>query len=65
MHLGHHTRDDHTLQSIFSSIDFVKNKTKRIKYFFSFKASPQSVFVVLYMAQWKKSQDSAEQNLPK
>ena len=65
MHLGHHTRDDHTLQSIFSSIDFVKNKTKRIKYFFSFKTSPQSVFVVLYMARWKKFQDSAEQNLPK
>ena len=31
MHLGHHIRDAHTRQSTFSSIDFVMNKTKRIK----------------------------------
>ena len=31
MHLGHHIRDAHTRQSTFSSIDFVKNKTKRTK----------------------------------
>ena len=29
MYLGHHIRDAHTRQSTFSSIDFVKNKTKR------------------------------------
>ena len=31
MHLGHHIRDAHTRQSTFSSIDFVKNKTKKTK----------------------------------
>ena len=31
MHLGYHIRDAHTWQSTFSSIDFVKNKTKRTK----------------------------------
>ena len=31
MHLGHHIRNAHTWQSTFSSIDFVKNKTKGIK----------------------------------
>ena len=31
MHLGHHIRDTHIRQSTFSSIDFVKNKTKRAK----------------------------------
>ena len=31
MHLGHHIKDAHTRQSTFSSIEFVKNKTKRIK----------------------------------
>ena len=31
MHLGHHIKDSHTLQSTFLSIDFVKNKTNRIK----------------------------------
>ena len=31
MHLGHHVRDTHTRQFTFSSVDFVKNKTKRIK----------------------------------
>ena len=31
MHLGHHIRDALTRQSTFSSIDFVKNKSKRTK----------------------------------
>ena len=31
MHLGQHIRDAHTRQSTFSSIDFVKNITKRTK----------------------------------
>ena len=31
MHLGHHIRDAHTRQSTFSSIEFVKNKSKRTK----------------------------------
>ena len=31
MLLGHQIRDAHTRQSTFSSIDFVKNKTKRTK----------------------------------
>ena len=31
MHLGHHIRDAHTRQSAFSSIDFVKNETKKTK----------------------------------
>ena len=31
MQLGHHSKDRHTWQSIFSWIVFVKNKTKRIR----------------------------------
>ena len=75
-HLGHHTRDTHTRHSTFSRIVFVKNKTKRIKkkldkpispkcFHFFPATSPQSIFVILYIARWKNKENPNIRKNPK